>query len=70
MKTEQKATLIPEFKRIFNEVQMDSLVVKKLSQHSLENQHKIFHAFKEIFTDEILFVITAYEEHAKQHSCV
>ena len=52
-----EVSIIPEFKRVFHEFQVDSQVIQELAKHDTTNQMQIFKAVREIFQDELLFVL-------------
>ncbi|MDP4087464.1 MAG: hypothetical protein Q8934_23145 [Bacillota bacterium] len=55
--------IIQPFQAIFNEISPAEEVVEELSKHDSHEQNQMFEAFKEIFQDEIMFVLTAYRAH-------
>jgi len=50
-------SIIPEFNRVFHEFHVDSQVIQELAKHDTTNQMQIFKAVREIFQDELLFLI-------------
>lgn len=55
--------IIQPFQTIFDEIGPDEELVRELAKHDSSEQKQMFDAFKEIFQDEIMFVLTAYRAH-------
>ncbi|GIN41461.1 hypothetical protein M3685_12965 [Heyndrickxia oleronia] len=59
---QESVEIIPKFQTLFNEIEVDQSIIQELAKHNPEDQHQIFHAFKQIFQDELLFVLTVFQK--------
>ncbi|HWO74719.1 MAG TPA: hypothetical protein VNM69_02240 [Bacillus sp. (in: firmicutes)] len=61
----KKNAIIEPLQHIFDIFQLEEEadIIKDLSKHNSDEQEKIFNAFREIFQDEMRFVMVLYQAH-------